>query len=288
MRRVFVPSFPFPWVIGALTALLLPGSAHGEPVFGEVFTYHQPDGVPVRVRVWGDEFYQVVESLDGYTVLRDPDTGFLCYARLADDRTELVSTGVPLGHSSPDGLGLVPHIRVDRDSSKAKARAARVWHAANDSTSLIKGVTYRTTTVGDVSGICLLVDFAEVVGSIAPSEVDAFCNETGYNGFGNNGSVREYFDEVSDGHLTYTNYVTPTYYRAVHSKSYYIDPHVPHGLRARELVLEALNALEDSGFDFSQHDSNDDGFIDATDILTINNPLNWNLATGTCWSADCP
>ncbi len=269
MRRHFVPSLLSFCLIGVLSPLTVPAVTFAEPVFGEVFSLYQPDGARVRLRIWGDEFYQVVESLDGYTVLRDPFTQFICYARLGNSGTELISTGVAIGHGFPADLGLTPHIRIGHDSAEVKARTARAhfaYYQDDNSASSVKSMR-RTTTLGEVEGICLLIDFADEMGTIDPSEVDKFCNEIGYTGFGNNGSVRDYFDDVSDGRLTYTNYVTPSYYRAVHNKTYYIDPHVPHGIRARELVLEALSALDDSGFDFSQYDSNGDGYIDAVNCL---------------------
>jgi hypothetical protein len=44
-------------------------------------------------------------------------------------------------------------------------------------------------TFGDFVGLCLLIQFPDVAGTIPREEVEAFCNQPGYNGFGNNGSV---------------------------------------------------------------------------------------------------
>jgi M6 family metalloprotease-like protein len=116
---------------------------------------------------------------------------------------------------------------------------------------------------GNVKGLCLIVDFSDEVATIPASEIDDYCNLVGYTGYGNNGSVRDYFFDVSDGNLTYTNFVPVAYYRAQNPKSYYDDCGISAGTRARELVVEALNDLESNGFDFSQYDSNGDGLIDA-------------------------
>ena len=43
-------------------------------------------------------------------------------------------------------------------------------------------------TVGDFVGLCLLIDFSDEPGTISRSEVDNFCNQPGYSGFGNGGS----------------------------------------------------------------------------------------------------
>jgi M6 family metalloprotease-like protein len=67
-----------------------------------------------------------------------------------------------------------------------------------------------------------------VSGTITQQEVENYCNQPGYTGFGNNGSVRDYFFETSDGKLTYTNVVT-SYYTAQNNRSYYTDPAVTYG-----------------------------------------------------------
>ncbi len=47
------------------------------PHNGDEFNLRQPDGRYVVVKVWGDEFYQRVESIDGYTLIRDPENSWI-------------------------------------------------------------------------------------------------------------------------------------------------------------------------------------------------------------------
>ena len=75
------------WCVPVACVFVLGPSTSGHPVVGEVFSQRQPDGTSVNVRTWGDEFYGVVESLDGYTLVRDPDSGATCYAWLSWDET---------------------------------------------------------------------------------------------------------------------------------------------------------------------------------------------------------
>ena len=82
------------------------------------------------------------------------------------------------------------------------------------------------------------------------AEVDNYLNQQGYTGFGNNGSIRDYFSDISGGQLIYTNHTT-AYYRALHPKTYYTDPAIGYTIRAQELIVEALQALDARGFDFS-------------------------------------
>ena len=145
---------------GANTAAL---AAQAAPVVGEVLPLRQPDGATIQVRIWGDEFYTVVESLDGYTLIRDPQTGYVCYAGLSDDGDTLWSTGVAMAPTKPEGLDLAPHIRINPEAAAAQARAARADfekrrhegpYAPRDG-----GGEPRGPTQGNVQGICLIVDF---------------------------------------------------------------------------------------------------------------------------------
>ena len=65
------------------------GAAYFE---NEPMTFKQPDGTEVPVRVWGDEFYQHVETPDGYTLVRNRETGWICYAELQADGMALIPT----------------------------------------------------------------------------------------------------------------------------------------------------------------------------------------------------
>src|SRR5680860_1457389 len=110
----------------------------------------------------------------------------------------------------------------------------------------------------------------------------------GYTGFGNNGSVRDYFFDNSRGRLTYTNVVTQ-YYTAAHNRSYYTDPSVAYGSRARELITEASNHFKAQGFNFGQLTADSGGFIYALNVFyagpRVNNwseglwPHQWALST---------
>jgi M6 family metalloprotease-like protein len=247
---------------------------HAAPVFGKVFDWTQPDGTPFQVRVWGDEFYRFVESMDGYTLVQDPETKFTCYARLSADGNELVSTGVPAHEPLRDRVRLAKSLRINRakvlekvkerrsvmagEKREAVSFAARMGAAAS-------GPTF--PRVGTVNGITIIIDFSDEVATIPRNEINNMLNQPGYSGYSNNGSVRDYFYDVSDGRLTYTNYTPPTYYRAQKTKSYYNDQTVQAPYRARELLLEALNSMNNAGFDFSQYDSNGDGYIDAINVF---------------------
>jgi hypothetical protein len=190
-------------------AVLVAG-ASAAPMFGTEWKLKQPDGTFVDVRIFGDEYYQDVETPDGYTLIRDPVTNVICYASVSADGNEFVSTGVRVGTASPMSLGLQPHLRINPAVRGAKAKQMRDEAYAPEMEKLAaRGMKVMAGPPdnGNVLGLCLLADFSDVVATIPQATVANFCNQIGFNGNGNNGSVRDYFFDVSDGNLTYTEYV---------------------------------------------------------------------------------
>ena len=88
------------------------------PFVNEEFTFINPDGTSIQVRGSGNQYYAVFESLDGYTLVKDPDTGFYQYATLSDDQSQLVPTHGKVGHVDPQSLGLQPQVRIRHDDAR--------------------------------------------------------------------------------------------------------------------------------------------------------------------------
>jgi M6 family metalloprotease-like protein len=293
MRKLFGTTGWTAVLLAAALCISVTLTASAAPLWAEVVTIREPDGSSVEIKVWGDEFYSVGETLDGYTIVRDGATGLLSYAELSADGTELVSTGVAAGEPAPQ-RGLEKHIRITPEAARAQALAVREDFERRASGAPLDQLSrgMRGLTIGDVVGITLIVDFSDDVATIPPSDIDNYCNDIGYTGYGNNGSVREYFLDVSEGLLNYTNFVPTHYFRAPNTKAYYCDPIAPYGQRARQLVQEALQDLDDNGFDFSQYDSDGDGIIDAVNCFYAGDTWNawaeglWPHAYTVTWCGD--
>lgn len=273
---------------------------------GEVFTFHNPDGSQFEVRGWGNQFAAVFETLDGYTVVKHPQSGYYHYATMSEDLAVLVPNGPRVGQADPGTLGLPQHVRPPRASLRAQAEQARDeagivprWEqrraerrarqrASSEADAEAEEGPQAAGTTGAYKGLCLLVQFPDVAGTLTRTQVDDFCNKQGYSEFNNNGSVCDYFYSVSDQKLQYTNIVT-AYYTTQNNRAYYTDPQVSFGTRARELIVEALTHLKTNGFDFSPLSSDSDGFVYALNIFyagsRINNwseglwPHSWALAS---------
>ncbi|MHC4988318.1 MAG: M6 family metalloprotease domain-containing protein, partial [Planctomycetota bacterium] len=257
-------------VIIYLIIFVFSGSLSAAPIMGKVYKLRQPDGKKVEVKVWGDEFYQRVESLDGYTLVRDAQ-GWICYAELSNDQSEFVATDAVYGgedfekHSKAKKLkektGFKKNLKIKPTSRAKKSKKNReklnydrlIFPAVGqaEGAEMPSGPVSPAPLLGSVVGLTICIDFPDEAATISTGEVDNYCNQTGYSGFGNNGSIRDYFYDVSGGNLDYTNVVVG-YYTAANNKSYYDDPAKPIPETTLELLDESLNWLEGQGFDFTQ------------------------------------
>ncbi len=265
------------------------------PFNGKRFTFQQPDGTTLEVRGWGDQHQAVFETLDGYTVVRDPQSGFYSFAEVSPDGETYRSTGVPPRVRSGAALGLPPGARLAPAAQRRRALGPdrhlpgkRRWETRREEVRRRRREAMRTAgialappsraTVGDYVGLCLLIQFPDVPGDIPALEVDDFCNQPGYGGFGNNGSVFDYFRDTSHGKLRYTN-VVAGYYTASHPRSYYTNPSIPQPVRTFELIGEAVSHFLAQGFDFSQLTADANGFIYALSVFYAGTRVN-NWAEG--------
>ena len=265
------------------------------PYAGKEFLFTQPDGTKLPVRGWGNQYNAVFETLDGYTVTQDPVSGFYQYASVSSDHEELIPSGVMPGAVNPESVGLEASVRTDLEAFKARSferrgmpRGQSRWEIRRNryKNDLLSAVTAESAapgllpappkrkTVGNFVGLCLLVQFPDVPATISQQEVSDFCNKKGYTGFGNNGSVFDYFLENSGGKLNYTNIVAP-YYTTKFPRSYYTNEKIEQPKRARQLIKEALDHLKASGFNFSQLTTDNENYVYALNIFysgpTVNN-----------------
>ena len=268
------------------------------PYAGQEFTFHNPDGSPLKVRGWGDQSAAIFETLDGHAVVKDPASGFYQYAALSADGQELMAAGIPAGQPVPPGApALVRNLRVPPSAMRAPVQGAasvlggqRRWEVRRElkraqlreqvhaGAAAPEAAPPPAATVGNYVGLCLLVQFPDVPATVTQAQVDDFCNLPGYTGFGNNGSVRDYFEAVSDHKLHYTSRVA-AYYTAQHPRAHYTDPAIAYGTRAQELIAEALAALSAGGFNFADLSADGAGFVYALNVFYAGDVMN-NWAEG--------
>src|SRR4051812_8653352 len=159
---------------------------------GEIMKFKQPDGTSVDVKLFGSEYYMRSEGLDNYSLIRDEQSKWICYAKLSEDGTTLVSTGIVYRGQQNDpsslrsNLNLPFHLQIDiksrqkiiktnqqllGDGNKNKNRLTGPGQGNN----IVAG-TPINPVAGSILGLCIVVDFADEQGILPMSEYDAFCN----------------------------------------------------------------------------------------------------------------
>ena len=252
------------------------------PYFGQIMTFNQPDGSTVDVKLFGTEYYMRGEGLDGYTVIRDKTTQWICYATLSQDNSELISTGIVYRGKKDDlntlknNLNIPLHLDISDKAREIAISKKKLKLGITEEKDLTKTVWHPVS--GNILGLCIIVDFSDEVGTVPLSEFNDFCNNMTYSNNGNNGSLRTFFSEISGGEVDYQN-VVYGYYRAPLTFQDYEQ--MPNGQGARQILGEALNWLDAQGFDFSTLTTNPDGGIMAINLMYTGVAQNW--AEGMWW-----
>jgi M6 family metalloprotease-like protein len=247
-------------LLPALLILSVCVGGHGAP-FAKRIVFVQPDGTRIELFGRGDEFYAVFETLEGYTVIFDDAARAYCYARLSNDECALVSTGVQVQSAAGQALELQQHLRIGAEAVRRQvAQRRRAWEAVTRVSEGWQALKSRnlgqaptglpapppSPTVGMKRGLCLLIDFDDDPAAIPQAEIANFCNGDSYTGYGNNGSVKQYFFDNAKGALTYSNVVT-VYIRipnSLHPKSWYNDPTQDYLRQGNLLIRDAIQIMK--------------------------------------------
>lgn len=81
------------------------------------------------------------------------------------------------------------------------------------------------------------------------------------------GSVRDYFEENSNGKLRVETHVTP-WIQSRYTEAFAVSTNHGKNLPDTQLVWkDALDQLENMGFDFGSMDGNGDGFVDSMSFV---------------------
>ena len=267
-----------------LLLMWLSALAQSAPYSGNEMEFVQPDGSTVVAKLYGDEFYLRAESLDGFTLIRDEKSGWLSYANLASDGLNLVSTGIPytgqhsLKSTSKSVTHLQPGIRLSADAIQRLRDANRNalgLQLGGKSTGEIRSSRseFNAANANQVTGLSILIDFSDAPAVHGKSEIENMLNSNNYTNFGNNGSLKQYFSDISGGIYTYENEVFG-YYRAPKTFAHYDS--LNYGQGAQELLHETLDWITNTlNFDLNNVTLNGSNQILAINLMYTGSPQAW-------------
>ncbi|TAM45772.1 MAG: M6 family metalloprotease domain-containing protein, partial [Acidobacteria bacterium] len=286
------------WVLG--TALLLAAvSAPAAPLRNIPQTLTQPDGTVVHLLATGDEYYNRLHDASGFTVVRDPDTGYLVYAMKIDGR--LQPTGFIVGKDDPAAAGLTPDLMPDPRTlpSPDELYPITQHHARVRTLGLANAPAFSA-----VNNLVVFISFAD---EPTPGFQSLPTYTTWFDSTASpDASMKRYFLEASYGVLTIDSTFYPASsgttvasYRDSHNRSYYKpydattnpDGYKDDQRNAREwtLLQAAVNSIAPqvpAGLDL---DTNHDGYIDSVVFVVSGSAVNadWaNLLWPHRWAID--
>jgi len=245
---------------------------------GERFHFRQPNGAKVEVKVFGDEYYQRVESIDGYTLIRNKK-GNICYAKLNRngrlEPTNKVYNGLPLSVEEARSIGIEKGLYEDKNIVLEQVNEKRSEIQLNapleeeklaaTPTPLPSGVPIiPTATPSKVKGLVVLVDFPDVKSAVSTGIIEQLFNKAGA------GSVYDHFYDISGQKIEFTNKFVG-FYTAKYEKSHYDSG---TGYAGSTELMKEVCAWLNSNPDFTTDDLtlNEDKSIMAFTLLYAGSP----------------
>jgi M6 family metalloprotease-like protein len=271
-------------ILGA--SLVTTGPLLAAPANSTPFSYIQPNGTKVMLRLRGDEFFHWHEDLAGFTVVAKGEAYY--YAQL-NAGGQLEATAWLAGSVDPATKGLTPGIlppKALRPPNLNDGHAPyRPWIPKSTPAKSAGGVTVQSIaasgTVKNLVILCLFKGHTIAANARQQSDYDTLFNKVGGDTvLAPTGSVRDAYTEMSYNKVTLQSTVL-AWVTLPQDMAYYagtnngqaanppLDPPAdptgyPH--TTHKMVEDAL-ALVDPLVDFGQFDTDNDGYIDAIDII---------------------
>jgi M6 family metalloprotease-like protein len=276
MRNRFVGQF----CLGLVLVFVCAGLVQAAYLRNVPVHVKQPDGTVLSCLASGDEFYNWLHDKDGYTIVRNPATGFLVYANKVDGK--LVPTEFIAGQSDVMFLEQAGIQKNLLDDQKPRAQAL----------ALPKGEpVLNAPRTGTINNLVVYIRFSDQE-DFTPAFVDstdAFFNSAvaGAN------SMVNYYTEASYNQLAISTTFYPGTTPAVYSyqdsyaRAYYMPYDAstnPTGYngdterRTREhtLLQNAVNAISAEVPAGLNIDADDDNYVDNVCFVVKGEPTAWN------------
>lgn len=246
--------------------ILLSCEVKSVPAYPHPVKAVQPDGSVLTVLIKGDEKVHWRESVDGYTLMFDKND-YLTYA-VRDTNgnlqaSDVIATDVEKRDVKTNSL-LSKIGKGLYYSSAQVSTLMQVWQMTEESKAKAALKTSEAL-VGSFKTFCALVQFPEKMMVKTAADFEALMNQVGYHQDGRSGSVKDFFLESSYGQFNLSITIAGPY-TAPKSESYYAGPPGDGTKNADELARWLAQAA-DADIDYSEYDSNDDGWVDGFHFL---------------------
>jgi M6 family metalloprotease-like protein len=275
MRSRFLSGF----CLGLLLIAVCAGLAQAAFLRNVPVHVTQPDGTVLSLLASGDEFYNWLHDKDGYTIMRNPATGWLVYADKVNGR--LVPTEFVVGRTDPRSLAQAGLRKNLLDDPKPRGNVL----------ALPEGEPIANVPkTGTINNLVVAIRFSD---QTEFAQADIELAETIFNSTAAGvNSFRNYYAEVSYNKLTigttfYPGTTPGVYsYQDSHPRAYYMpydattNPGGYNGdseraVREHTLLQSAVNAISAEVPVGLNIDADSDGLVDNICFIVRGEPTAW-------------
>jgi len=245
----------------------------------------QSDGTTLTIRLQGNEFFHYKTTLDGYLLAPDKD-GILTYASV-DKNGVFTSSSIKardIEKRTDAERNFLSNIRPNINLSNMVTLQRSMKYSTQQ-----KVATSSPEKVFPLNGtpksLVILVNFKDV-SFITSSPQTAFTNllnQQGYSTNGGTGSARDFFYDNSMGNFSPEfDVVGP--FTLPDSMSVY-GKNLANGDDAdpQQMVVDACTLAANNGVDFSQYDTDNDGYVDNVFVYYAGHNEAEGASTNTIW-----
>src|SRR3990172_5297212 len=181
------------------SVIIFPLKLYAIPAYDGTFVVNQPSGVSFEAKQHGDEWYNWIETKDGYGISRNLKTGNWEYYMPSADLKAKVQAKLPPGvpgaivkKADPVSLGIPKGLRPPKKQlPDAEFRSFQKKQIKSRSEKKLK-----TTSVSDTRNLLVIgVDYGTTTATYTPAEVQPLI-------FGASNSVADYYDKTSYSSVT--------------------------------------------------------------------------------------
>lgn len=257
MKRLF---FSLMLCLGVLTMWAVPAKRITMKV-------QQPDGTVLTLTQRGDEFFHYLMTEDdvmvksngeGYYYVNVVDGELVATERLAHSSADRSADETRFVEALPDRQQLCK-VAMQRESIAQRARAARAPQKVA-----------QVPSVGEVNIPLLLVQYSDVKFSSGDPKAafEGHVNGDDYTAEGGYGSVKEFFEDQSEGKFTPRFDIIGPVTLDREMKFYGGNDPEGNDKNARQMVIDACRKADDQfDMDFSKYDNDGDGYVDVLYVL---------------------
>ena len=216
------------------------------------FKVNQPNGIEIEILNRGNHL-QGWHEFKGWTILKKSN-GWWVYAKGNNGR-QLIASDILVGiNPEPNNSNLFIQKGIRPDP------IILLDNSPIPNLNLTRTDTFHVPLI--------LVEFPDAPASYDSSDFELLMNQTGYThlNYDNTGSFKDFFQEISYDQFLPISEVT-NWFTAPENHSHYSYSN-PNGYsHVRSLVRYLVDELEEQGFDWSKYDNDDDGYVDALNVL---------------------